>query len=676
MISIPVSPYCEMARWRLDRLGIPYNEECHAPGFHIRATRRYGGSSIVPVLDTSDARLLDARQVVNYYEERCPSHQRLYPADSQSRAETFRLFDLFYDTFGVAVRAWGYACLLPVNRATNIRFWTTRVPVFERLAVPVFYPMLVKAIRRSLELKPDTVSKQRVVIDSILDQVEERLSDGRRFLMGERFTAADLALAALGAPLVLPPEYGGPFPAMDELPPAMRAGVEQIRARKAGQFILRIYREERPLAAIDGVAAGTHKPGDTFKDKLFIWATTPSLLRPVFKVLRRVAPILVIGKTAIVTHYDDVIEVLTRDADFTIAEVNEQRINAIDGPFILGMDRTEQYEREAATLREAVRRDDLERIRSFVRQSAEALTRAAYPQGRIDVVGGLAHVVPLRVVESYFGVTAPDEPTMMRWLRDIFHDLFANPGSDPLVHRDAVHSALERQQYMDGLIALRKTKLNDPDQPDDVLGRLLALQNGEHSWLDNNAIRRNLGGLIAGAVDTTSKFTTLAIDELLRRPEMLARARAAALAGDMDAIKRYAYEAVRFNPHHPVQARFCKMETEIAAGTPRARRIPASASVFIATLSAMFDPEKFSQPDEFRIDRNAEYLHFGYGLHQCFGRAINGVQIPELVAALLRLPNLRRASGSDGRIAYDGPFPEQLILEFDRDGDAPGGLNL
>jgi hypothetical protein len=60
-----------------------------------------------------------------------------------------------------------------------------------------------------------------------------------------------------------------------------------------------------------------------------------------------------------------------------------------------------------------------------------------------------------------------------------------------------------------------------------------------------------------------------------------------------------------------------------------------------------------------------EYLHFGYGLHTCFGRAVNGVQIPELVAALLRLPNLRRAPGSAGRIYYDGPFPNRLVLEFD-----------
>ena len=403
------------------------------------------------------------------------------------------------------------------------------------------------------------------------------------------------------------------------------------------------------------------------KDKLLNLLTSPGLLRPIFTLLRKMFPILVLGKRALVTRHADVIEVLTRDADFTIAEVNEARINQADGPFILGMDRSPQYDTEAAALREAVRPDDLARIRSLVKQNATDLVAAARPCGKIDVVNGLARVVAIRTVGSYFGIPAPDDPTMMRWMRDVFHDIFANPTSDAKVHRDAMRSGAELRQHMDRVIAARKSHLNEPDQPDDVLGRLLLLQNAAHAWLDDRSVRRNLGGLIVGAVDTTSKFVTLAIDELLRRPGALAGVRAAAMAGEMQKVQSYAYEAVRFNPHHPAQVRFCKHETELAAGTPRARKIPAGTSVFVATLSAMFDPEVFIEPSVFRADREVEYLHFGFGMHRCFGRAINGVQIPEIVATLVRLANLRRAPGRAGRIAYDGPFPERLILEFDRD---------
>jgi cytochrome P450 len=105
---------------------------------------------------------------------------------------------------------------------------------------------------------------------------------------------------------------------------------------------------------------------------------------------------------------------------------------------------------------------------------------------------------------------------------------------------------------------------------------------------------------------------------------------------------------------------------------PRGQRIPAGSTVLVALDSAQFDAAAFPDPGQFRLDRTVEYLHFGYGLHQCFGLAINQVQIPELAAALLRLPNLRRSPGPEGQIVSDGPFPDRLVLQFDRD-SAPAG---
>jgi len=86
--------------------------------------------------------------------------------------------------------------------------------------------------------------------------------------------------------------------------------------------------------------------------------------------------------------------------------------------------------------------------------------------------------------------------------------------------------------------------------------------------------------------------------------------------------------------------------------------------VYLAVMAAMFDPTVFDHPNTLRADRSAEYLHFGHGMHSCFGRRVNGIQIPELATALLNCPELRRAPGDDGRIRYDGPFPDRLILEF------------
>lgn len=411
----------------------------------------------------------------------------------------------------------------------------------------------------------------------------------------------------------------------------------------------------------------------TLRDRVLNWLSSPGVLRPTFTFLRSVCPIFVFRKRAVITRHADVIEILTRDTEFTIAEINAANFAALDVPFILGMDRSPQYDRDAGILREVVRADDLVRIRKFISERAASIVEAARPNGRIDVVGDLVRVVPVRLIDSYFGFPAPDDATMMRWMRDIFHDLFVNATTDARVHSDAVRSSTGLREHMDNVIARRKSLAGEPNQPDDVLGRLLALQDDAHAWLDDLAVRHNLAGVILGAVDTTSKFVALAIDELLRRPSALAEARAAALAGDIELVRKYAYEAVRFNPHGPGQARFCAQGAQVAAGTSRAKRIPPGTTIFVATLSAMFDPDVFDQPSRFRVDRDLEYLHFGFGMHRCFGKAINDVQIPELLASLLRLPNLRRAKGHAGCIEYDGPFPDHLILEFDPDDESRAG---
>lgn len=660
MISVSVGPYCELMRWVLDRQGIPYIEERHIPMFGEFVARRYGGNA-VPCLNTGETVLLDARAVIDYYEARAPQDLKLFPCPA-THAETRQLFDFLFNTFGVAARAWAYASILPIRRITA-PLWADRAPLWERLAVSIFYPWLASAVRRSLRLHPDTIAEQQSAIDAIFTQIEERLADGRRFLMGDTFTAPDLALAALAAPIMLPIQYGGPKPALDQLPAAMHATIEGWRARPAGQFILRLYAENRPPRTPDLVALGKHGSGRTFKDKLLNVAISPAILRPVFKFLRRFSPILLLGKTVIVTRYSDVIEVLKRDTDFTIRQINAPKIDQIGGPFILGMDASPQYDRERDTLHQVVRRQDLEHIRKFVAQSANELIAAARPHRRIDVVNGLARVVPIRLVASYFGMPGPDDPTMMRWMRDIFHYIFADLTNGQDVLQDALTSNAGLHEHMDSQIALRKSRSSNGS--DDVLGRLLALQDADHPWLDDLAVRRNLAGVIVGAVDTTSKFVTLAIDELLRRPQMLAGARDKAMKGDIDAVRCYTWEAVRFNPHHPLQVRYCATATPIARGQSRSKTVPAGSNVYIATLSAMFDPDVFANPGDFDSQRKADYLHFGYGMHTCFGSAINGIQIPELMAALLRLPNLRRARGGAGKLVYDGPFPNRLVLEFD-----------
>jgi len=80
----------------------------------------------------------------------------------------------------------------------------------------------------------------------------------------------------------------------------------------------------------------------------------------------------------------------------------------------------------------------------------------------------------------------------------------------------------------------------------------------------------------------------------------------------------------------------------------------------------MFDASVVTNPGQFDPDRTVDYMHFGHGPHLCLGRYVSEVTVPELIAGLVRLPDLRRARGRAGRIQYVNiVFPKSLTLDFD-----------
>jgi glutathione S-transferase len=104
---------------------------------------------------------------------------------------------------------------------------------------------IVAMMRRGLRIYPAEAKKSEERILEVFEQVAARVAGGARYLVGGRFTAADLTFAALAAPVLLPPDYGWPLPSLDELAPELRAIVLRFRAHPAGAFGLELYRAER-----------------------------------------------------------------------------------------------------------------------------------------------------------------------------------------------------------------------------------------------------------------------------------------------------------------------------------------------------------------------------------------------------------------------------------------------
>jgi cytochrome P450 len=380
-----------------------------------------------------------------------------------------------------------------------------------------------------------------------------------------------------------------------------------------------------------------------------------------FAHLRKHRPIVSTHAFALVTLADDVREVLGDHTSFTVA-LYLPKMEAITGPFILGLDDTPLYRHDHGALRAAIRADDLPRIDALVTASARERVAAAQ-EGRIDVVSGLVDPVVDHAIDDYFGTPGPNTATQLRWARSLFEEIFINGSNLAAIHDRAMADAAEMRPYLDGLIAARRVAIESgSDVPDDVLTRLLRGAGGDDR-LDDLAIRHNFIGLIAGWIPTVSKAFALAIEELLSRPSELAAAQAAAREGDRDLVAAYVFEAMRFRPQNWGLLRKCAADRTIASGTEREATIRAGATVVTATESAMHDETSVAAPEEFRVDRPwSDYMHFGHGLHTCFGEAINRVQLPALAAALLEGPALGRAPGPEGELRWDGVYPSGLTV--------------
>ena len=244
LITIPISHYCEKARWALDRAGVSYREHAHLQLIHWVAVRRAGGGRTAPVLVCGDRVLADSADIVDEADAHAPPNRRLYPDDPNAAEEVRALERDFDANLGPDGRRWMYNGLRG-RRDLAVAYGCTGVPPWERRTLLMAYPMLIWVIDRYLGITPAAAAQSETRVRATFHTVAERLSGGRPYLCGERFTAADLTFAALAASVLMPPEYGVPLPQPEELPSATAATVRELREHPAGAHALAMFRDER-----------------------------------------------------------------------------------------------------------------------------------------------------------------------------------------------------------------------------------------------------------------------------------------------------------------------------------------------------------------------------------------------------------------------------------------------
>jgi len=351
------------------------------------------------------------------------------------------------------------------------------------------------------------------------------------------------------------------------------------------------------------------------------------------------------GNVVIVARHANVMEMFRRDLDFLIAPVNDKRITDVNGSFVLGMDRGAALVLERRALYQALATMDLAPIRHRVEQ--EAAERVAKAQHEIDVVEGYARPIAAHTATALFGIAGSDQRAFMDVARAIFGHVFLNLSNDEAVRQRALRAAALMSVWFKDEIKRRRASGKFGN---DMMGALM-----ETGLIDDEGVRRTLGGMLVGSIDTTATavakiLTVIAKDVTLAK-------RIAADVDDEALLAGWCREALRRWPHNPIVLRSAAADTTLGDAT-----IHQGDKVFAWTQAAMLDAAVFPDPQYLRPDRPvAAYMHFGGGLHPCAGRAVNAFQIPALVAAVVR-----RGIKSTGTMQWAGPFPAHLPLRFER----------
>jgi glutathione S-transferase len=244
LVTIPISHYCEKARWALERAGLDYREERHVQGIHQLAARRAGGGLTVPVLVTPTGSIGESEQILEWVDERLAPEQRLFASDPSERRAQDALCRRLDDSFGPAGRRLMYVHML-ASRQLLLRFNNQGVPRWEDLALRAGFPLAVRKVSRVLDIRPGVEVQDEAVVWRELDHVAGLLADGRPYLCGERFGAADLTFAALAAAVIVSPDYGVALPQPELLPVSTAALVRRAREHPAGCYALQLIATHR-----------------------------------------------------------------------------------------------------------------------------------------------------------------------------------------------------------------------------------------------------------------------------------------------------------------------------------------------------------------------------------------------------------------------------------------------
>jgi glutathione S-transferase len=243
---IKLSHYSEKVRWALDFKRVEHRRRAPVPGagttpVALALTRRV----TFPVLQLDGHAISDSTAIIAALEQRYPDPP-LYPSDPAQRARALELEDFFDEQLAPYVRGLGFSHMTRDPKAFYASVLPDSSPRTRALLMPGAFAVTRIARARYRATHANEQQAARAKILAAMDRIEAEVGPSG-YLVGDAFSVADLAAAALSTPLLRPP--GRPHLPSVAFPEPLQSFCDELARRPAAEWVSEIYRRHRGISA-------------------------------------------------------------------------------------------------------------------------------------------------------------------------------------------------------------------------------------------------------------------------------------------------------------------------------------------------------------------------------------------------------------------------------------------
>ncbi|MFZ2102648.1 MAG: cytochrome P450 [Oricola sp.] len=329
-----------------------------------------------------------------------------------------------------------------------------------------------------------------------------------------------------------------------------------------------------------------------------------------------------LGGFWLLTRYQDIADSMADFSMFSTAVQNVVPRVATAGrrpPLHLDPPEHTPYRRAIAPL---FRRERIEYWRPIVRRIAEDIFAPLVPRGEADICMDFSYHMPIHVLAEFFMIP-PEKAAEIREMGQAFNLALQTKDFEGMKQTSQFLYDMAQD-----IIDDRKENPRDPSE--DPTSALLAARHEGKPLPEDMILGTIRQLLVVGIIAPTTLLGSVAV-HFCRHPEHFTL-----LKERPDLVADATEELLRLYTPYRGFARTPTRDVEIGG-----RLIREDEPVALSFAAANRDPEVYSDPAEFRLDRQDEPQHiaFGRGPHQCIGAPLARLMLTAAIDVFTRSVN-------------------------------------